>query len=905
MVWITQKSLFLSAIYCFSTVAALAGDIRPTTDYMVIYHEAEEHFAKANLPVKAGIYLYRPELLSNRQDVVQNLVSGGLWNSPFNKDEQIIAGYAPGILRNTRNEIWALFNNQSFLIQNQNRENQRIAKGVPRVIVPVINGAFLGVGENLSVAFIPHEIVNESASRKPFDVPKFANPVRYAVTRDGESIIYMSNENELVMVNKTGKSKVLAKPSVTSNQPQIAFSADGFFLQDGDAMTYTSISGIGEVGAKEVVFEKKSNETYSFRDNNAIVKAPKPAGGFTHFFVNPEGNLSSVSSKSTSDRVSAEEMNVLMSYGEDWGRRSRMGNFDLEIVRPEYNDKILMALKSQTNTWVSIIGPYGIGQDSLIRGFVKSFTNKRNQAPEFADYEVFSLPISSFVKLQEAAKAAAQNKTENPMDKVMMALKNKKVIVIMENFLDDPSLGPTNAPKAMDIFMTLFREDIAAGSMKIITTANNDVWEKAEASNPTLRRLGNVIAMSQPSAHELELMLNAKMKKLADSYNVSFSEKVLGAIISTAKELNPLEVEPLRSYKVAESLAKAFGTVGKKGQAQKQISLQEAKRFLLSNVFDSEAIENIDMAAFRKHFDNEIIGQADAKSKILGEFSSLSLGVVKMDKPLATMLFVGPTGVGKTQSVQVISEFLKIPIVKVDMNFFAQFDAASSQYRQIKAMEGKPFILLMDEVDKSPNAKDTLSELRGLIETGIYAEGTKNEINLRNSIIIMTGNYAQHMILDKPASVDHEQMVREVRDYVLNKETPEKEQIPLHFWSRIENSVVVFRGLETKDLELISYKFIAELRQAIMESHRIDVTVSNEYVKFTVDTSMEKKMGAVPVRDRITKSLRREISSYISTIKQADPARAQRIKKIYATINAKGSLALIDNTDTRFPQNLK
>jgi ATP-dependent Clp protease ATP-binding subunit ClpA len=908
MVSITAKS-WLFSIICALSSAAFAGDIRPVGDYLVIYHEAEEHFAKKNLPVKAGIYLYRPELLGNRSDVTQGrLSSGGIWNSPFNKDEQVLAGYSSGEVLGTRNEIWANFATQSFLIQNQQKENQRIAKGVPKVIVPVIGGAFLAVGDAYGVAFVPHQVVNDAVARKPFDAPKFANPVRYAVTRDGESLIYLSSDNQLVMIDKAGQNKILAKPAVSGGQAQIAFSADGFFLQDGDKMMYTAIGNVGEVSQKQEIFEKKSDETYSFRENNAIVKAPKPAGGFNHFFLNPEGNLSTVSSKSTSDKLSAEEMNVLMSYGEDWGRRSRLGNFDLEIPRPEYNSKVLMALKSQTNSWVSVVGPYGIGQESMIRAFVKAFTNKRNgMSPEFADYEVFAIPLSSFIKCLEAAKAAAQAKQENPMDKLMGALKNKKVIVIMENFLDDPNLGPTDAPKAMGLFMTMFREEISAGTMKIISTANSDVWDKAEQAMPALRRLGTVVTMSQPSAQELNLMLSAKLKKLADAYNVAFSETVAAAIISTAKELAPLEIEPMRSYKVAESLAKEFGTIGKKGQAQRQITLQDAKRYLLSNVFDSKPIENIDIAAFRKYFDNAIVGQSDAKDKILGEFASLSLGVVKMDKPLATMLFVGPTGVGKTESVRVIADYLKMQLIKVDMNFFEAFDAESSQYKQIKAMEGKPFVLLMDEIDKSENSATVLNNLRGLIDTGIYAEGTKNEINLRNAIIIMTGNYAQHLILERPSTVEHESLVREVRDYVLSKdkEIPDKEKIPLHFWSRIENSVVVFRGLETEDLKLISLKFVNELRQSIMESHKIDVTVSEDFIAFTVNTVMENKLGAVPVKERITKTLKREISAYISKIKSADPARAIRIKKIYATNNAKGNLALIDNTDPRFPQNLK
>lgn len=907
---VTVNSLLFSAAY-FVFGVAFAGDIRPTSDYMIIYHEAEEFFSKQNLPVKAGIYLYQPELVANRQDL-QQLVAGGLWNSPFNKDEQIIAGYAPGLLKNTRQEIWASFGNQNFLIQNQNKETQRIAKGVPRVIVPVIDGAFLGAGDNLSVAYIPNEVAKDNVARKPFSVPNMANPVRYSVTRDGENLVYLSSANELVIVNKAGNHKILAKPPVTGGAVQTSFSGDGFFLLNGDnIMSFTAISASGDVAKQEEIFEKKPEEAFMFKDNRAVLKSRKPQGGASYYFINPEGILSTVSSASTSGKVAAEEVNALMSYGEDWGRRSRLGNFDLEVTRSDYNEKIFMALRSQTKTWVNIVGAYGVGQDSLVRSFTRTMTSKRLAGSEWQDWEVFAIPFSNFLKLQaaseEAKKGKDKDKQEDPMQKVMTAITNKKIVIIMENFLDDPALGPTNANKALDLFQSLFREQIEAGTVKLITTANVDLWEKTAGGNNSVLRMGTMIPLTEPSGNELELLLSARMKKLSDNYNVAFADKVGEIIISTAKELNPLEIEPLRSFKVAESLAKAFGTFGKKpGVVPKQVTFQEAKRFLLSRVFDSGAIENIDMAAFKKFFDHEIVGQADAKNKILGEFSSLSLGVVKMDKPLATMLFVGPTGVGKTESVRVISDFLKIPVVKVDMNFFSSFDSSSSYFRQIKTMEGKPFILLMDEIDKGENAAETLNGLRGLIESGVYAAGTKNELNLRNAIIIMTGNYAQHLILNKAAIIDHEQLVRDVADYVLDtKDTPEKERIPLHFWSRVENSVVVFRALEAKDLEMISFKFIAELKKAIFDSHKIELIVSQDYVKFTVDTSAEKKMGAVPVRDRIAKTLKREVSSYISNIKQADPTRASKIKKIFATINAKGSLALIDNTDQRFPANLK
>lgn len=872
--------------------AAEAGEIRPRSHYLVLTKDAEIFFKSKGLTVEAGVYLSPTHLISRRDDI-NRLVGGGLWNDPNQAGRTIVAGYAPGEVRGTRNEIWAQSEGRFFLLKSNDGADQRFARGVPREVIPGIDGAFM-VTASWQLVFVGHEREGEGTVTVSGAPPLFELNYIF-LTRDGDGVVYLSRDGKAVFLKKTGEHQVITPYRLERNVPQVAVSGDGVFLLEEDSTKFTFI-GVerGQVLAKKVVFEKRSGEELLFRANRPIVKAVNSRGGFSYFNVSPDGMLIHATAGRRLLRATAEDLQAIMTFGENWTRTADTGAYDTIIERREYVEQLLLALSGNENTWVNLIGPYGVGKTSVLKTLARRLSD--NEAgDDWRDFAVVHVPLSSFVKLQ----AAEDQQSKESLTKMMRALKRKKVLLFIDDFLNDSALGASNPTRSMDVFLQLFRDPIEKGEIRIVTTSNNLHWDQVITGNPSIRHMSYPVNMTEPTGEVLKRILETNLHSISADYNVSFGAGVVDVITSTARELYPQDVEPLRSIRVAKDLGIRFG--GTQATSTRLISSHEARRHLLSSVFDSRSLEEINLRDFERFINARLVGQDEAKERIINQLGSLSLGVVRLEGPLGVLFFTGPTGVGKTYASELIAEYLRLSVVKVDMNFFTRFTVGDRLFQEIQSLSGRPFILLMDELDKNPNGEATLNELRAVFETGIYGQGTANELNLRNAIIIMTGNYGQNLILQN-GSDSHSELMTKLRAHVLNPETDERERIPLHFWSRVEESVCIFKGLTEGELELIARKFVDTLRGDIRNSHNIEMEVSDAYVRYLVSISYQRSLGAVPIKNRIENSLRRQVAVYLSRIRQADPDRYHRITNLFVTLSASGQVVITDNTQRGFPR---
>ena len=712
--------------------------------------------------------------------------------------------------------------------------------------------------------------------------------------------------------------------------PQLSLTGDGVFIPEGsDKVRYIKFDRSGNVESNSVIFEKRPSETILFSDNEIKIVQQKPEGGRAVFYLSRTGLVVPAQSgaAAASATLSATEVNQLLTFAEDWKGRAEQGNFANVVPDELLFDEVIARLTAENDTWVNLTGAFGVGKTSSLKGLAHYLANKLSNDPLMGEFDLFRVSMSGLIKLKEAAEAATKapptctgpNCPPPPeMGKndsftlFLKSLKGKKVILIMDDFLDDPELGPTNSQKSMDFFLKTFRKSLKMGEIKILTTADNKLWNDMIQGNSQLKFMVDSINLREPDLGQLEEIIANHMRELGSKYKVSFENGVLDELLLSSQELFPRKVEPARTIDALDAMVRNFKD---EDGDPKFVSIFDSRKYLLSFVFDASKLEQIDIPKLRMSIDEQIIGHEEVKEKLLSDIASLKLGVTSMNQPLGLYLFTGPTGVGKTEMAKVVAKQLDLPLVQVNMATYDGFKKGSSDRELIERKNGTPFVLLLDEVDKRTDgyasASDRLNELRSLFATGQFGKGTENELDLRNAIIIMTANYADNLIISL-GDKGQEEFIDEVEKYVLDQSdsTPDKDKIPMHVWSYLRENTFIFKSLNEAELELVTKKFVRELSEELSRRDKIQLFVGDKFIERVVETNFKRKLGVVPIKAKINKTLKRFISRKLMEIKMADkslpyPARLYpQISKVYVDMDRSGTMVFADNTNPHFPANL-
>lgn len=259
-----------------------------------------------------------------------------------------------------------------------------------------------------------------------------------------------------------------------------------------------------------------------------------------------------------------------------------------------------------------------------------------------------------------------------------------------------------------------------------------------------------------------------------------------------------------------------------------------------------------------------VIGQEDAVSAICKAIRRGRVGLKDPNRPIGSFLFLGPTGVGKTELSKTLAESMfgtQEALIRIDMSEFMEKTAVNKIIGSDPGYVGyddgnqltekirrKPYsVVLFDEIEKAH--PDVFNILLQILDDGHITDSTGHFIDFKNTVIIMTSNAgAQNIvepktlgfITDTSASARHEDMKGKVMDEVKRIFKPE-------FLNRIDD-IIVFHALEKEQISKIVDIMIKNLNKRTMSSMKISIDIDDEAKKYLVDKGYDEKYGARPLR---------------------------------------------------------
>ncbi len=273
--------------------------------------------------------------------------------------------------------------------------------------------------------------------------------------------------------------------------------------------------------------------------------------------------------------------------------------------------------------------------------------------------------------------------------------------------------------------------------------------------------------------------------------------------------------------------------------------------------------ETSNLANLEKNLKGEIYGQDDAITNVVDKILVAQAGLKEERKPIGSFVFMGPTGIGKTETARQLAKQLGVKLIRFDMSEYQEKHSVSKLIGSppgyvgfeenagmlITALQETPnCVLLLDEIEKSH--PDVSSLLLQIMDNGFITGSNGKTADCRNIVLILTTNLG--------AAESERSLIGFGNDEGEFEDTELKKFFPPEFRNRLDG-VITFDKLDKNTMIKIVGKFLVELKKMLTDKN-VDITISDEAIDVLVDKGFNKKMGARPLQRVIDNDIKRPLS---------------------------------------------
>ncbi|MCS6989262.1 MAG: ATP-dependent Clp protease ATP-binding subunit [Chloroherpetonaceae bacterium] len=620
---------------------------------------------------------------------------------------------------------------------------------------------------------------------------------------------------------------------------------------------------------------------------------------------------------------------VLDFFGRDLTKLAQEGKLDPVIGREKEIERVAQILSRRKKNNPVLIGEPGVGKTAIAEGLALRIV-QRKVSPVLFGKRVVALDLTSLV-----AGTKYRGQFEERMTALIKELANAKDVIL---FIDElhTIVGAGSSPGSMDA-ANIFKPALARGELQCIGATTLDEYRESIEKDGALERRFQKVLVESPSVEEtIEILNNIKGKyeahhgvrytkeaidaivRLADRYitDRQFPDKAIdvldeaGSRVRLANVKVPEEVvetekrvEEIKKQKAELIKLQKFEEAARLRDEQQKLEakLKEAQRKWLEtsdevyevnedtvatvvSMMTGIPVTKVGMAETQKLLALEqtlkarVIGQDEAVEKLAKAIRRARAGVKDPNRPIGSFIFLGPTGVGKTELAKALAKTLfdsEDALIRVDMSEFMERFSVS---RLVGAPPGyvgfeeggeltekvrrKPYsVVLLDEIEKAH--PEVFNMLLQVLDDGVLTDSQGRKVDFKNTIIIMTSNIGVRDI-ERRAKGFGFAMSDEAEDYGRIKATVEdalKRFFSPEFLNRLDD-VIVFHPLERKHIKQIVEAMLARLDERF-KALDITVEISDAAKEFLADKGYDPKYGARPLRRAIQKHLEEPLAEEI------------------------------------------
>jgi len=619
-------------------------------------------------------------------------------------------------------------------------------------------------------------------------------------------------------------------------------------------------------------------------------------------------------------------------YGIDLTALAKNGELDPVIGRDNEQERLVTILSRRTKNNPVLIGEPGVGKTAIAEGLAQKIVSE--DVPEhLLDKRVIQLDLAAMI-----AGTKYRGEFEERLKNVVSELKAQKNAIV---FIDELHLmvGAGAAEGALDA-ANMLKPALARGEMRLIGATTLEEYRKHIEKDTALERRLQTIIVKEPKIKDTISILKGLRSKYEKHHGVSMSDEVVEGAVYMADRYVSERFMPDKAIDVIDE-ASALVRVksGKKPskirdyikqlknlneKMEESVSGEDYERAALYKTRISQINEKLDetreafekktpivldeddiahaiavmtnipvkrvmksearlLKNLEKHLSKYVIGQKEAVNKVASAIRRGRSGVASSDRPMGSFVFMGPTGVGKTELAKVLAREVfgsEESLIKIDMSEFGEKHHTS---RLLGAPAGyigyeddgqltdkikrQPYsVVLFDEIEKAHN--DVLNLLLQILEEGVLTDAKGHKVDFSNTVVILTSNLGADRLM-REASLGFGATTRSDRDKLdqLHEENAIATKEALSKVMRPElinrfDAIVTFRALTRREINKIFDNLIDELQERLVRKG-IHLTIDASAKKLIISEGYDEKFGARPLRRAIQDMLEHDIADGI------------------------------------------
>ncbi|HEU0136132.1 MAG TPA: ATP-dependent Clp protease ATP-binding subunit [Flavobacterium sp.] len=644
-----------------------------------------------------------------------------------------------------------------------------------------------------------------------------------------------------------------------------------------------------------------------------------------------EGNFNNPANKSNKKSKTP----VLDNFGRDLTEMAEEGKLDPVVGREKEIERVSQILSRRKKNNPLLIGEPGVGKSAIAEGLALRIIQKKVSRILF-NKRVVTLDLASLV-----AGTKYRGQFEERMKAVMNELEKNDDIIL---FIDEihTIVGAGGATGSLDA-SNMFKPALARGEIQCIGATTLDEYRQYIEKDGALERRFQKVIVEPTSVEETITILNNIKNKYEDHHNVTYSPEAIDACVKLTnrymsdrflpdKAIDALDEAGSRVHitnidvpkqvldleRQLEEVRELKNSVVKKQKYEEAAKLRDDEKRLEKdlaiaqeqweeesksnriqvtedNVADVVSMmtgipvnriaqtESNKLARLPELIQNKVIGQADAVLKIARSIQRNRAGLKDPNRPIGSFIFLGQTGVGKTQLAKVLAKELfdsEDALVRIDMSEYMEKFAIS---RLVGAPPGyvgyeeggqltekvrrKPYcVVLLDEIEKAH--PDVFNMMLQVLDDGYLTDSLGRKIDFRNTIIIMTSNIGARQLKDFGQGVGFGTAARISQSDENSRSIIEnalKKAFAPEFLNRIDD-VIVFNALEKEHIDLIIEIELKKLLERIADLGYV-LKLSDKAKAFIAEKGFDKQFGARPLKRAIQKYVEDALAEEIITSK--------------------------------------
>lgn len=624
---------------------------------------------------------------------------------------------------------------------------------------------------------------------------------------------------------------------------------------------------------------------------------------------------------------------LLDKYGVNLTLYAEGNNIDPVIGRDKEIKRVIQILSRRTKNNPILIGDPGVGKTSVIEGLALNIVSG-NVPDTLKNKSIYTLEMGSLL----AGSKYRGEFEDRVKDVIKEVSKNKDIILFIDEVHTMIGTGSTGE-NSMDA-SNILKPALARGEIKIIGATTINEYRKYFGKDPALERRFQPVKIKEPSKEDTKKILAGLRSKYEEHHKVKISDEAINSAVELSVRYISDRYLPDKAIDLIDE-ASSMVKLSKVGALEEIDLIEEKLRKIIKEKEDAIRVQNFEKAARLRNsqikakeeleyikskqdsplvnrrvvdresiarvvelwtgipvnkiveeeaerllnleeiLHNRVVGQDQAIKSISRAVRRSRAGISDPNRPIGSFLFLGPTGVGKTELSKALAEAQfgsENKIIRIDMSEYMEKHSVSRMVgsppgyigheeggQLTEAVRRNPYsVILFDEVEKAH--PDVFNILLQVLDDGILTDSKGRTIDFKNTIIIMTSNVGASLIKKRNTlgfAVENKDEIA-INKYEMMKKnimTDLKQKFRPEFLNRIDD-IIVFHSLTERDIQKIVELMCRNLKNRL-KSMDIDLEIREEAIKLITKSGLDLEYGARPLKRAVQKELEDKLSDII------------------------------------------